>query len=97
MAASEPSDAAGTSLRNFIFAAEQGYAAATASQGGEGGSNSVVAGAQTALLQLHSLLSVTAATGQQAPAGRHQAASLLQQCTSRLTTLTVQHHKGAGR
>ena len=96
MAASEPHEAAGSSLRNLIFAAEQGYSAATASSAGGGGPSSSVAAAQSSLLQLHSLLSVTAA-GQQAPASRHQADSLLQQCTSRLTALTVQHLKSAGR
>jgi hypothetical protein len=96
MSESETHDAAGSSLRNLLFAAEQGYAAATSSSAGVDGHSSSLAAAQSSLLQLHSLLSVTAA-GQQAPASRHQADSLLQQCTSRLTALTVQHHKSAGR
>ena len=95
MLASETHDAAGSSLRNLIFAAEQGYAAA--SSAGVDGHSSSLAAAQSSLLQLHSLLSVTAAAGQQASASRHQADSLLQQCTSRLSALTVRHHKSAGR
>lgn len=90
LAMAAPGDGNAATLANLVFAAEKSFAAATS-----GGPASVPSGldgrvtsAQSALLQLHSLLSVTAGAG--APASRHQADRLLQQCTSRLHKLTVQ-------
>lgn len=79
-----PGSDAGAILRQLCFAADQAFTAAsgTASEGS-------VHTAQTALLQLQSLLSVMAAGG---PASRHQADALLQQCTSRLQKLTMQRN-----
>lgn len=85
---------AGHRLRNLLFSAEQNFNAATAASAGEHGSGSQRAAAESSLLQLHSLLSVTA---RQAPASRHQADGLLQQCVSRLHKLSVQQHKSAAR
>ncbi|KAL4434129.1 hypothetical protein ABPG75_000570 [Micractinium tetrahymenae] len=84
--AAMPSSDAGSTLRQLCFAADQAFASAT----GAGPEGSLYT-AQTSLLQLHSLLSVTAAGG---PASRHQADALLQQCTSRLHKLTVQRSDG---
>lgn len=87
--AAPPSDGA-AGLRNLVFAAEQAYGAARAPAPQEG----ALGAAQSALLQLQSLLSVTAAG---APAARHHADGLLEQCTARLHTLTVQHHRSSAR
>ena len=88
-------EAAAAQLRGLAFAAEQGFAAALAgAPRGADGADSPVAAAQSSLLQLQSLLSVTAGGG---AASRQQAAGLLQQCTSRLLRLSVQHHRSEGR
>lgn len=81
-----PGSDAGATLRQLCFAADQAFASATGA-----GPDGSLHTAQNALLQLHSLLSVTAAGG---PASRHQADALLQQCTSRLHKLTVQRSDG---
>lgn len=79
-------------LRGLSLSSEALCAAAAAAPG----DTSTGAAAQTALLQLHSLLSVSASTGA-APASRHAADGLLQQCTTRLHGLTVQHHRSDAR
>ncbi len=76
-------------LRGLVLSSEALCAAAAAQ-----GQPSDTAAAQTALLQLHSLLSVTAAAE---PASRHAADGLLQQCTARLHGLTMQRHRSEAR
>lgn len=83
-----PADAAAR-LRGLVLSSE----ALSASAAAQGEPNDVPA-AQTALLQLHSLLSVTAAAE---PASRRAADSLLQQCTARLHGLTMQRHRSEAR
>lgn len=83
-----PADAAAR-LRGLVLSSE----ALCASAAAQGAPNDVPA-AQTALLQLHSLLSVTAAAE---PASRRAADSLLQQCTARLHGLTMQRHRSEAR
>lgn len=77
-------------LRGLVLSGEALCAAAAAQ-----GQPSDTAAAQTALLQLHSLLSVTAAAAE--PASRHAADGLLQQCTARLHGLTMQRHRSDAR
>lgn len=76
-------------LRDLLFASEGACRSATAAPD----ASAAASAAQTALLQLHSLLSVTAA----APVSRHHAEPLLQQCTARLHRLSVQRSRSDAR
>ena len=76
-------------LRGLVLSSEALCASAAAQ-----GQPSDTAAAQTALLQLHSLLSVTTAAE---PASRLAADGLLQQCTARLHGLTMQRHRSEAR
>ncbi|KAI3438833.1 hypothetical protein D9Q98_001250 [Chlorella vulgaris] len=84
--AADEQQAAAASFRNLFFAAEQAHAACAPGQSRD--TEEAIMAAESSLLHLRSLLSVTAAT---TPAGRHQADALLQQCVSRLHGLSVQH------
>jgi hypothetical protein len=86
----EANEETAASLRNLFFAAEQAHAEACK----EGAALEQLTSAESSLLQLQCLLSVTAG---QAPAGRHQADELLQQCISRLQGLSVQKRKSDAR
>ena len=84
-------------LRNAVFQAEHCFAAATGAADPDSTPESVLAAAgaaETALLQLQTLLSVTAG---QAADSRQQAASLQQLCVARLHALTVQQHRSESR
>ena len=78
-------------LRDLLFTSERACSAATGAPDAREASSA----AQTALLQLHSLLSVMAAAAP--PASRHHAEPLLQQCTARLHRLSVQHSRSDAR
>jgi hypothetical protein len=90
--AADEQQAAAASFRNLFFAAEQAHAACAPGQSRD--TEEAIMAAESSLLHLRSLLSVTAAT---APAGRHQADALLQQCVSRLHGLSVQHRTSESR
>lgn len=88
MAMTGPAGAA-ERLRGLVLQSEALCASAAAQ-----GQPSDMAAAQTTLLQLHSLLSVTAAAE---PSSRRAADGLLQQCTARLHGLTMQRHRSEAR
>lgn len=90
--AAPPSDGA-ASLRSLVFAAEAAYGSARASAPQDAPEGALGA-AQSALLHLQSLLSVTAAA---TPAARHHADGLLEQCTARMHTLAVQQLRSSAR
>lgn len=87
-------EAQAVSLRDLVFAAEQAYTAAREAGAEAQGTEDPAAAAESSLLQLGSLLCVTAGS---APAGRQQADALLQQCASRLHNLSVQQRQSDAR